>query len=275
MDSLVYNIPASMIGAYRGRTVIVRSHDPAEVVGALSAEELTSVAYVQVLSVRSELEPLMHWGQGIPVDLVVQDPNVDLPLLYQCAPLLDRHAVRLTIPVVPGFSRVVKLAVALNFAVKLEVSQPAPPLLDELSQVAHSYLHQATVAQPIEFFHSLFLAFYRGDPVTLWSIQEEDPLHDRYITDEGEETLSRRFADSDLKGDLTTFVTRFTESLLAEKAECIGCEVLAHCSGYFKWPDREYRCDVVRTLFRTLKSAAEELRGDLAAFTSNGQEERS
>jgi hypothetical protein len=275
MDPVVYNIPASMVGAYRGRTVIVRSHDPAEVVGALSAEELTSVAYVQLLSVRSEPERLTHWGQGIAVDLVVEDPKVDLPLLYQCAPLLDRHAVRVTIPVAPGFSRVVKLAVALNFAVKLEVSQPAPPLLDELSQVAHWYLHQATVAQPIEFFHSLFLAFYRGDPVTLWSIQEEDPLHVRYISDEGRETLSRRFAESDLKGDLTTFVTRFTEALLAEKAECSGCEVLAHCSGYFKWPRREYGCDGVRTLFRTLKSAAEELRGDLAAFTSNGQEEGS
>jgi hypothetical protein len=275
MDPVVYNIPAPMVGAYRGRTAIVRSHDPAEIVGALSAEELTRVAYVQVLSVRSELEPLMHWGQGIPVDLVVQDPKVDLPLLYPYAPLLDRHPVRVTIPVAPGFSKVVKLAVALNFAVKLDVSQPAPPLLDELSRVAHSYLHQATVAQPIEFFHSLFLAFYRGDPVTLWSIQEEDPLHVRYITDEGIETLSRRFADSDLKGDVTTFVTRFTEALLAEKAECGGCEALAHCSGYFKWPDREYRCDGVKTLFRTLKSAAEELRGDLAAFTSNGQEERS
>jgi hypothetical protein len=275
MDSVVYNIPASMVEGYRGRTVIVRSHDPAEVVGALSAEELTSVAHVQVLSVRSELEPLMHWGQGIPVDLVVQDPKVDLPLLYQCAPLLDRHAVRVTIPVAPGFSKVVKLAVALNFAVKLEVSQPAPPLLDELSQVAHSYLHQATVAQPIEYFHSLFLAFYRGDPVTLWSIQEEDPLQVRYIRDEGKETLSRRFADSDLEGDLTTFVTRFTEALLAEKAECSSCDYLVHCSGYFKWPDREYRCDGVKTLFGTLKSAAEELRGDLAAFTSNGQEERS
>lgn len=275
MDSIVYNIPVSMVGVYRSRTVIVRSHDPAEIVGALSAEELTSVAYVQVLSVRSGLEPLMHWGQGIPVDLVVQDPELDLPLLYQCAPLLDRHAVRVTVPVVPGFHRVVKLAVSLDFAVKLEVSQPAPPLLDELSRVADWYLHQATVAQPVEYFHSLFLAFYRGDPVTLWSIQEEDPLHVRYLTDEGKETLSRRFADSDLKGDLTTFVTRFTESLLAEKAECGSCEVLAHCSGYFKWPDRDYRCDGVKTLFRTLRSAAEELRGDLAAFTFAGQEERS
>lgn len=275
MDSVVYNIPVSMIGAYRGRRLIVRSHHPAEIVGALSAEDLESVSYLQVLSVRSEPERLTCWGQGIPVDLVIQDPEVDLPLLYQCTPLLDRHAVRVTIPVVPGFNRVVKLAVSLDFAVKLEVSQPDPSLVDELSRVADSYLHQATVAQPVEYFHSLFLAFYRGDPVTLWSIQEEDPLQVRYITDEGRETLSRRFAESDLKGDVTTFVTRFEEALLAEKAECCGCEYLAHCSGYFKCPDREYRCDGVKTLFRTLKSAAEELRGDLAAFTSNGQQERS
>lgn len=275
MDSVVYNIPVSMVGAYRRRRLIVRSHDPAEIVGALSPEDLAGVSYVQVLSVRSGLEPLMHWGQGIPVDLVLQDPKLDLPLLYQCAPLLDKHAVRVTVPVVPGFHRLVKLAVSLDFAVKLEVSQPDPPLLDELSRVADSYLHQATVAQPVEYFHSLFLAFYRGDPVTLWSIQEEDPLHVRYITDEGRETLSRRFAEGDLKGDVASFVTRFADALLAEKAECSGCEYLAHCSGYFKCPDREYRCDGVKTLFRTLKSAAEELRGDLAAFTSNGQEGRS
>lgn len=238
-------------------------------------EDLPRVSYVQVLSVRSDVERLTLWGDDIPVDLVVHDPEMDLPLLYQCSPLLARHPVRVTVPVVPGFSKAVKLAVSLSFAVKLEVSQPDQSLLEELLQVAHSYLHQATVAQPIEYFHSLFMAFYRGDPVTLWAIQEEDPSHIRYITDEGKETLSRRFAEGDLKGEITSFVKTFKDELIAEEGECSSCEFLANCSGYFKWPHREYRCDGVKSLFRTLKDAAEELRGDLAAFHSKGGEERS
>lgn len=269
-DSVVYNIPVSMVETYAGRSLIVRSRDPAEIVEGLSMEDLARVSYVQVLSIHPDLERLTLWGQNIPVDLVVQDPERDLPLLYQCSSLLARHPVRVSVPVAPGFSKVVKLAVSLNFAVKLQVFQPDPFLFEELSRAAHWYLRHATVSQPIEYFHSLFLAFYRGDPVTLWAIQEEDPSHNRYITDEGKETLSKRFAEGDLKGEVTSFVTRFRDELIAEERECSSCEFLGNCSGYFKWPSREYRCDGVKALFETIKDAAEELRGDLAAFHSMG-----
>lgn len=275
IDPIVYNIPVSMVEKYPGRNLIVRSHDPAEIVGALSMEDLARVSYVQILSVRSDFQPLTRWGQGIPVDLVLEDPDIEHPLLYGCSPLLATHPVRVTVPVMPGFSKAVKLSVSLSFPVKLEGSQADASLLEELSQVMHSYLHQATVAQPIEYFHSLFLAFYRGNPVTMWAIQEEDPSHIRYITDDGNETLSKRFAESGLEGDVASFVTTFVEELIAEEGECRCCEFLGNCAGYFKWPQRQYRCDGVKLLLQTLRDAAEELRGDLAAFESISGEERS
>ncbi len=268
MDAVVYNIPVSMVKEYSDRNLIVRSHDPSAIVGALSMEDQPRVSYVQVLSLHSNLKPLTDWGQSIPVDLVAEDPEIDLPLLYDCSSLCNTHPVRVTVPVVPRFSKVVKLAVALNFAVKMEVSQPDAHLCEELSQVAHSYLHQTTIAQPIEYFHSLFVAFYGGNPANLWAIQEEDPSRFRYITDEGEETLSKRFAGCQSGGDVTSFLKRFRATLIAEEAECCSCEFLSTCSCYFKWPQRDYRCDGVKTLFGMLRDAAKELREDLAAFQS-------
>jgi hypothetical protein len=265
-DSLVYNIPAALVRAYRGRNLIVRSDDPSEIVASLADVDRESVSYVQILFPGGETESLMRWGNAIPVDLVVRDPQRDLPRLYHYSPLLARHPVRVTVPVVSGFSNVVKLATSLNFAVKLEGSQPDSALVEELSRVAHSYLHQETVSEPIDYFHSLFLAFYREDPVTLWAIQEEDPARSRFITDAGEETISHRFPAVHPPGDLASFVRAFRESILAEQGECCRCDFLEPCSAYFKWPRKDYGCDGVKGLLQTLKTAAHQLREDLASY---------
>ncbi len=273
-DSLVYNIPAAFVRAYRGRNLIVRSHDPSEIVASLADVDVESVSYVQILSLGGEVATLMRWGHSIPVDLVVQHPRRDLPLLYEYAPLIARHPVRVTVPVVRGFSKVVKLATSLNFAVKLEGSQPDPALVEELSQVVHSYLHQETVSEPIEYFHSLFLAFYRGDPLTLWAIQEEDPSRNRTISDAGEETISRRFPAVHPHGDVASFVRTFREGILDEQGECFRCDFLEPCSAYFKWPRKDYGCDGVKGLFQTLKTAAQQLREDLASYHAPSGGER-
>jgi hypothetical protein len=273
-DSIVYNIPAALVPAYRGRNLIVRSHDPSEIVASLAGFDLHSVCYVQILSLNGENQALMQWGHTVPVDLVVQDPRRDLPLLYEYAPLLARRPVRVTVPVVGGFSKVVKLATSLNFAVKLEGSQPDPPLIEELSQVVHSYLHQETVSEPIEYFHSLFLAFYRGDSVSLWGVQEEDPALNRFITDAGEETISHRFPLAHPHHDVSSFVHTFRDSVLAERGECCRCDFLEPCSAYFKWPGRDYGCDGVKGLFQTLKNAARQLREDLTSYHASRGEER-
>jgi hypothetical protein len=269
-DAIIYNIPARLVPVFRGRKMIVRSHDPSEIVENVSAADLNDISFIKLLSLAGSLDGLMAWGAEIPVDLVVSDPCRDLPLLYRYAPLLGTHPVRVSVPLVPGFGNVVKLAVSLGFAVKVEGGQPEESLSDELQRIACFYLHQSTVSEPIEFFHSLFLAFYHQDPVTLWIIQEEDPSLIRYVNDQGEETLPGRLAGAGDNQGLSTFLRELRDGTAAEPGECAECEFLRHCLGYFKWPAKEYRCDVVKVLMHTLNSAAEELRADMASLHAPG-----
>jgi hypothetical protein len=250
--------------------MIVRSHDPSEIVLNVTDGDRGDISFIRLLSLTGEIDVLMGWGYGIPVDLVVSDPFRDLPLLYRYAPLLEVHPIRVSVPLVPGFGNVVKLAVSLGFAVKVEGGQPEESLSDELQRIARFYLHQSTVSEPIEFFHSLFLAFYHQDPVTLWIIQEEDPSLIRSITDRGEESLPGRLAGEGDNQGLSTFLRELLDGTAAEPGECAGCEFLRHCLGYFKWPRKEYRCDVVKGLMYTLYSAAEELRADMASLDAPG-----
>jgi hypothetical protein len=274
-DSIVYSIPDTMIEAYRGRNLIVRGRDPSLMVDRLATHDLERVQYLQILGTGGNIDSLMRWENAVPVDLVVENTEADLPLLYRYSTMRAERPVRVSVPVVPGFSKVVKLALSLDFAVKLELSQPEPAMIDELLQVAGLYLHQTTVSQPVEYIHSMFLAFYHGDPVTLYTVQEEDPSRNRYITDHGTETISRRFAGGDLKYGVLSFIKRFTEELLTEKQECTDCEFFNSCLGYFKWPRKEYRCDGVKALFQRIMEAAEELKADLSSFHSPSGDDRS
>ena len=248
--------------------MIVRAPDPLEIMANITDEDFATISFVRLLSLNGEIDGLMAWGHGIPVDLVVSDPCRDLPLLYRYAPLLGVHPIRVSVPLLPGFANVVKLAVSLSFAVKVEGGQPEESLSDELQRIARLYLHQSTVCEPIEFFHSLFLAFLQQDPVSLWAIQEEDPSLGRYITDQGEETMPGRLAGAPVNPGFSSFLHELQDGLTADKWECAGCEFVMHCLGYFKWPRREYRCDTVKALMKTLQSAAEELRADIASFHS-------
>jgi len=271
MNAITYNIPASLIADFGERKRIVRAHDPAEIVENLADEDLEGISFIKLLSLNGKLDSLMGWRNAIPIELVVSDTHRDLPLLYRYTPLLTDHPIRVLVPLVPGFGNVVKLAVSLNFAVKLEGGQPDESLLDEMQRIALFYLHQPLVAEPIDFFHSLFLAFYHRTSITLWTIQEEDSSLVRYITDEGEETMPGRFAGMKVNENFSTFMLEIQQGPVGEKGKCAGCEFLMHCQGYFKWPRREYRCDGVKTLMHTLRSAAEELRTDIASFHSPGE----
>jgi hypothetical protein len=111
--------------------------------------------------------------------------------------------------------------------------------------------------------------------VTLWDIQEEDPAALRYVTEDGRETIARRLDNGDVgtvTGDPGTFLTDLKAAVLTEQSECSHCEFFANCGGYFKWPCKEYSCDGVKTLFRTLHEAAGELAHDLAAFSATRTE---
>jgi hypothetical protein len=267
MDSVTYNVPTGLVDRYRGRQLILRGHDAAALLAA--AQGVEHLVCIQLLSLPSEIEPLIQWREPIPVDLVMPNPARDFPLLYRYTALLDNHPVRVSLPVVAGFSKAVKLASALQFAVKLQVDQPGSDLIEELRQVLSLYLHQSTVSQPIDFFHGSLLAFLNDQPITLWAVQEEDPALFRYVTDQGEEALPRQSRGTWLKHGATG-VDQLVGELLAEPGECARCEFLDPCGGYFKWPNRDFDCAGVKSLLGTLQAAAVELKRDLAATPTRG-----
>ena len=269
-DTLVYNVPARHLKAYRGRNLIVRSATPREIIESLIYTDPARVRFIQLLSTPADTSELEAWGEGIPIDIVLKDPAAEFALLYNYTNLLDTHPVRVSIPVVPGFSKAVKLAVSLSFAVKLDMAQPDSFLIDELTEVLDLYLHRPNVRQPIEFFHTVLLSFYQQQPASLWEIAEEDPAQVRYVTDDGEVTISHRFAGAGLVAGLDDFVERYGQELLSERRECHDCDYFNRCGGYFKWPEKTYHCKDVKTLFLKLRSAADELKTDLAAFSAAG-----
>ncbi len=288
MTRIVYNIPLQLANAYRGQRVIVRTAEPAELAKAYAGSEVEKLVGVQLFSLQADVNVLADWGYGVPLELVLRAPGMEFPALYRHAKLLDKHPMRVSIAVVPGFSRAVKLATSLEFAVKLELGQPGPEVLDELGEVLNFYLHQPLVGQPVEPFHGLLMAAYYGDPATLWDIQEENPVYIRYVTEDGDETIARRFTgESRLAqpasvwfgttraakaANLAFFVTDLQEKLFHERAECVGCKFFEHCGGYFKWPQQEYDCVDIKPLLRSLQDAAVELQEDLTILLGSKEE---
>jgi sulfatase maturation enzyme AslB (radical SAM superfamily) len=261
MDSLIYNIPAPLFGSYRGRRVIVRSHDPAELAECISHLNPDDVLYGQLLSLDVDVTPLTNWRQSVPLDLVMQRPTDEFPILYRFAHLLDKHQIRVSIPVTTEFSDAVRLALALHFSVKLEVAQPDKQLIEELSEILDLYLHRSTISQPVEYFHSIFLSFFHQEPSSLWFIQEEDPEQIRFVSENGEVSLSKRL--SGLTFQNQNGLRPDEQKPGSERSECDDCEFFDRCGGYFKWPNKDYSCEGVKTLFGTMRAAAAELGADL------------
>lgn len=274
MDALIYNIPAHLVDSYRGRRVVVRAHDPAELATSISKLNEDDVLYAQLLSLDVDVAPLADWQQSVPLDLVMMRPADEFPLLYRFSPLLDKHQIRVSIPVSAGFANAVRLSLALHFSVKLEVGQPDWELIEELEKVLELYLHRATVSEPVEYFHSTFLSFFHQQPASLWFIQEEDPEQIRFVSDDGEENVTKRlagWAGNPIVSDGATFQRQngngrrqVKRQATTEKIECDTCEFFDRCGGYFKWPNRDFGCEGVKGLFATLRAAAAELRTDLS-----------
>jgi hypothetical protein len=250
-----------MVSAYPREAIIVRAREPSEFLEYISETDMKRVQYLQLLSLSSDTSSLARWGEKLPLDLVMTDPEKEFPLLYRFSHLLNKHPVRVSVPPVSGFSKAVKLAASLNFAVRITGGQT--DAAREMEEVLHVYLRHPTVSQPIEYFHSVLLSFFHEKAVFLPTIQEEDPGCFRYITEQGEEAISERLAAQGLLGEMA--VATFLRELPGKSAECPDCDFLAPCGGYFKWPERDYSCAGVKRIFRTLKKAAKELREDYAA----------
>lgn len=272
MEPVIHHVTVAQLGSYDGAPVVVRSHSAASLVRALSevhsgnGEEAgvdpKRVRWVQILSPEADVAPLVEWDSETPIEIVLTAPADQYTELHKFATLRDRHPIRVTISVAPGFRKAVLVAAALQFSIKLDVGQPDEGLIDELLEVVDLYLHRTTVTQPIEFLHSVLLSFFHESPDSLWNIQEEDPARYRFVPDESDFRQLRRTAGS-ASADPATFVDELGRELLAAGAECISCEFAPMCRGYFKVPDREYDCAGVRRVFHRLASAATHVAADL------------
>ncbi|HSO81510.1 hypothetical protein [Thiocapsa sp.] len=248
-------IPGVLFSSFPDRPVILGTGDPAEPRALFGSETPANLAFIRLTDLAGDPAPLADWGDGIPLDLLMGDPATELPLLYRCTVLSVRHPVRVTVPFRPGLARAVKLALSLGFSVRLHGHQPSPEAVAEARQALAEYLHNPTVSQPVEPFHTLLIAFLQETPVALWSLLERDPAEVRVLDERGEP----------VPGQGPESVAAFREALLAAGGECCGCSYLSRCDGYFKWPHSDYSCTGVKRLFADVEAAADELRADLAA----------
>ena len=263
---VTFNIPAAQVEHYQERRVVVRSHSSAELADALAAHDPQDLAYVQLTALPDDMEPLHRWRRGVPVDLVLAEPHLQFPDLYAYAPMTVHRPVRVSVPVMPGFSKAVKVALGLHFAVKLDIGQPDSDLVGEMLHVADLYLHNSNVSQPVEYFHSILLAFHHGTPATLWQIQEEEPAQFCYVDDDGAQKAPRRLDSARGERLGSSSAEEIGRDLAGEGAECSTCKFLAVCCAYFKFPSRDYRCDGIRAVFSVLQEASTELGRDVTTL---------
>ncbi|TVQ94171.1 MAG: hypothetical protein EA400_01595 [Chromatiaceae bacterium] len=248
-------VPAALFARFSGQPTILSTSDPAAPPALFGTDPPADLSFIQLNGLTGDMAPLAHWGNGVPLDLVMSDPLAELPFLYRCADLLARHPVRITIAFRPGLGRAVKLALSLGFAVRLHGHQPTTEALAEARQALADYLHNPTVAQPVEPFHSLLISFLHATPVQLWSLLERDPARVREIDERGEPA----------PGQGPTSVAAFRAALLAAGGECCDCRYLSRCDGYFKWPRGDYACTGVKRLLGDIEAAASALQADLDA----------
>lgn len=254
-----YNIPVSLLNSCQGEKVVIRSRDAGELSRHLSRMDLDKVVNLQLLSLRHDPAEVSRLPEHLGVNLVIEEVNSEFPLLYRYVDLVNSRPMLVTVPAEPGCANAVKVAVSIGFPVRLQIGQPDEQVWQELADIRDYYLHQATVCQPIEFFHSLLLSYYLDSPVTLWAIQEEDPSISRYINDDGTWSVPSRTMGED-RLDPDRFVGAFRGKLLARGAQCVACSFFDRCSGYFKLPDPAFDCHNAWALLEGIRQAAGELK---------------
>ncbi len=264
MNGLVYHLPLSLWSNFRTQRVVLQAETTSELVEHWLPDAGSRVEYAQVLSPQGGAAARLPEDPSFPLDLYLHNPSEELGVLYEYSPLLRNRPLRISLPLVPGFSKAVKLAAALGYAVRLLPLQPDESLRQELLESLAFYLHHHSVKQPVEFFQGVLRAFFQGGSLTIWQVLEEDPSQDRYVTPDGRDTPGQRLGLLPPETPAETMISVSLEALRVEGLECAGCEYRQVCQGYFKWPDREYQCQVPRAVFAALRQAAGELAAEVA-----------
>jgi hypothetical protein len=262
MISLCYHVPAPLAGQFKEGLLVIRSHDAGELLESAEAIGLERISYLQLMSTQFDPQIFTRNFASVPVEIALEGVEKAFPLLYKFSELPKKQATTVVLPVVSGVAKVVKVAAALHFAVRLQVSPSQEPPLNELYDSLKLYLHATVVREPIEFFHSLVLSFYHKEPTSVWKIQKEDPAHHRYVGDDGKLRVSERFSNVMLSEPPETFLLRRKATLLSNGGECSHCSFLDRCLGYFKMLTREYPCEGIKFLFQMMSDSANQLRED-------------
>jgi len=176
--------------------------------------------------------------------------------------------IRVTVPVLSGSAKAVRLAAALRLPVRLLPVQPKAEALEELHEILDFYLHEPTVEAPVEFFHSLLAAVSGAKDASLWAILEQDPDTIRHYNAEEPTDFPTTGDPGECVVAPSGFVEQHLQSLIAQGGECAACPWQRPCRGYFKWPDPSYSCEGIKGLFSTIEAAGAEIRRDIANFAA-------
>lgn len=265
-----YHIPSSMISNYSTEMVIIRSEDPSELVRTVERVGRSRIEYVQLTGAHPDPAPLSHLEPTILVEIALEDPQKEAEYLHLYCNAVFSNPIRVLINTSPGFLTAVERAISLRTESRLTVHQPDEALVRELEYALDLYLHSAEVEVPVDFFHSLLVAFCRDNlDDCLWRIQREDPERDRYVLDSGSIVISPRLP-IEISGRPEDFLDDYRFEIMAQQGECSVCRYFTQCVGYFKFPDRAYSCKAIQRIFSKLKGAANEIKAFQAQNPQEG-----
>lgn len=256
---IIHNIIPDHFSKLSDEVVTIRGADPAELVEFCLVHPDMKIWSLQILDLKTDSRALEKIDQPIKLDLVIE--TKEFQLLYNYVDHSQRFPIRATIPLEHGCEKAVKLAASLHFPIKLDIGQPEPDMVAELQRIAEFYLHNSTTSQPIEFIHSVFLSFLYSEPISLWSIQEEDPEQYVYITEADAAALSMGLRSRvPVTAELMDLISG-AERPLNVYTECRSCPYFkSPCRSYFKYPNSAYDCEEIKQFFSYLLNSSVELK---------------
>jgi hypothetical protein len=255
-----YNIPASMISNYRDEMVILRSEDPSELVRTVERVDRSRIEYIQLIGAHPEPAPISHLDPTVPLEIALKDAEREAEHLHLYSNTSFGNPIRVLINTSRSFMSAFNAAISLRIETGLIVHQPDEGLVQELESALDLYLYNAEVEVPVEFFHSLLVAFCRNRlDDSLWLIQHEDPARDRYVLDNGSIVISPRLP-IEIAGTPGDFLDDYRFDVMAQQGECSICRYFTQCVGYFKFPDNAYSCKGMQNIFSKIKAAANEIK---------------